>query len=271
MITILWSLFFFQSVTALAGGLGCLKCHESHYEEKGICIDCHRGNPGTDRILIAHHDLIDAKYAHFTMEGSPVSQRGLALIKISGCRRCHVLDAKGNPFASNLDRAFGAVRPQTLFDAIQTPVFFMPNFYFKEAHIITLVNAILAEATRAAPDGGETPLVIHFEDDKQSEEKVFGQHCGCCHKVLTTHFGGLGKGDIGPNLSGLFSKHYPRTQGDKASWSSKALKDWLDNPRQISKNAQMPPVKLSPEAFPQLLDLLGAQTLTPHGKRLGKN
>ena len=167
--------------------------------------------------------------------------------------------AKGNRLATNLDRGLGATQPQALFDAIRTPVIFMPHFVFKEAHMIELVNAILAGAARAEPEGGEIPLVIHFEDEEQAEESIFGKHCGSCHKVLTTRFGGLGKGDIGPNLSGLFSEHYPRTDSDRERWSSKSLKNWLENPRQISKYAQMPPVKLTSDAFYSLLGVLGAR------------
>ncbi|MDY6988194.1 MAG: selenite/tellurite reduction operon c-type cytochrome lipoprotein ExtS [Thermodesulfobacteriota bacterium] len=270
-ITILGGIYFFQSVIALAGGCGCLKCHEAHYEEKGACIDCHRGNPGTERVLIAHHNLISAKYAHFSMEGSPILQRGSALVTISGCRRCHVIGAKGNRLATNLGRVFGAARPQRLFDAIKTPVPFMPNFCFKESHIIELINAILAEAARAEPEAGETPLVIHFEDEEEAEEGVFGKHCGPCHKVLTRRLGGQGKGDIGPNLSGLFSEHYPKTYGDKEPWSPRSLKNWLENPRQISKIAQMPPVKVTSDEFSRLLEILGAGTFTIKGKGRGKN
>jgi cytochrome c2 len=257
-ITILAGIFC-QSVLGLAGGSSCLKCHQSHHEEKGACIDCHRGNPGTDRILIAHHDLIPAKYAHFAMEGSPVVKRGEALVKTSACRRCHVMGAMGNRLATDLDRVFGAARPQQLFDAIKRPVLFMPNFFFKDTHIIELVNAVLAEAARAEPEAGEMPLVIHFEDEKPAEERIFGKHCGSCHKVLTMRFGGLGKGDIGPNLSGLFSEHYPKTHGDKEPWASKSLKNWLENPRRIRMNARMPPVELKSDEFLSLLGVLEAR------------
>lgn len=259
-ITILGSMCLLQSVTALAGGSGCLKCHESHYSEKGTCIDCHRGNPGTDRMSIAHHGFIGAKYAHFAMEPSPVWRRGLTLVEIFGCKRCHVIGSQGNPLATNLDRVFGAAKPPKLFHAIKTPVLFMPNFCFKDTQIIELVNAILAEAARAEPEAGEIPLVIHFEDDKQTEKGVFGKHCGSCHKVLTTPLGGLGKGDIGPNLSGLFSEYYPRTYRDNERWSSKALKKWLDNPRQVSNNAQMAPVALTSDVFPCVLEIIGSET-----------
>jgi cytochrome c2 len=258
--SILAGVFFLQSAVALAGGSGCLKCHEPHYEEKGTCVGCHRGNPRTDRVSIAHHDLIPAKYADFTMEGSPVVKRGGALVKTSGCRRCHVTGGKGNHLATNLDRVLGAARPQKLFHAIKTPVLFMPDFCFKEMHILELVNAILAEAARTEPEAGEIPLVIHFEDEKRAEESVFVKHCGFCHKALTTRFGGLGKGNIGPNLSGLFSEYYPDTYGDKEQWSPKPLKKWLENPRKVRKNAQMAPAKLTSDEFSRLLEILGARS-----------
>ena len=133
----------------------------------------------------------------------------------------------------------------------------MPNFYLKETHIMEMVNAILSEAARVEPEAGEIPLVIHFEDEKQTEESVFVNHCGSCHMVLTTRFGGLGKGNIGPNLSGLFSQYFPKTLGDKEQWSSKPLKKWLKNPREIRKNAKMKPVKLPSDEFPRLLKEIG--------------
>ncbi|MDY6839657.1 MAG: selenite/tellurite reduction operon c-type cytochrome lipoprotein ExtS [Thermodesulfobacteriota bacterium] len=269
--TILGGICFLQSVIALAGSSGCVKCHECQYGGKGTCIDCHRGNPRTDRISIAHHNLIWAKYAHFAVEGSPVLQRGHELIRSSGCRRCHLTSAKGDRLATNLDRGLDATQPQALFDAIKSPVIFMPDFFFKEAHIIELVNAILAGAARAEPEGREMPLVIHFEDEEQAEESIFGKHCGSCHKVLTTRFGGLGKGDIGPNLSGLFSEHYPRTDSEREPWSSKSLKNWLENPRQISKYAQMPPVILPSDGFRRLLEILGAPSFSMNNKGPGQN
>ena len=256
-LTIIAGIFFLQSAIAHAGVSSCLKCHKAHYEEKGACVGCHRGNPRTDRVSIAHHDLIPAKYADFTMENSQVVKRGGKLIEASGCRRCHVIGANGNRFATNLDRILVAVRPQKLFDAIITPVLFMPNFCFKETHIMELVNAILSEAARTDPEAEEIPLVIHFEDEKQAEESIFVKHCGSCHMVLTTRFGGLGKGNIGPNLSGLFSQYYPKTHGNKEQWSSEPLKKWLKNPREIRKNAQMEPVKLASDEFPRLLEELG--------------
>ena len=211
----------------------------------------------TERVSIAHYDLIPAKYADFTMESSPVVKRGIKLIETIGCRRCHVIGAKGNRFATNLDRIFVSASPQKLFNAIQTPVLFMPNFCFNETNIIELVNAILSEASQADPEAREIPLVVHFEDEKQAEESNFVKHCGSCHMVLTTRFGGLGKGNIGPNLSGLFSQYYPKTYSDKVQWSSEPLKKWLKNPRNIRRNTQMRPLKLTSDEFPRLIEELG--------------
>lgn len=262
-LTIFLGVCCLHSVIALAGQSGCLKCHDSHYEEKTTCVGCHRGNPRTDRVSIAHHNLIAAKYADFTIEDSHVVKRGGKLVETSGCRRCHVIGAQGNRLATNLDRVLGGVRPQELFNAIRTPVLFMPDFCFKDQHIVELVNTILAKAAGAEPKAGEIPIVIHFEDENQAEENVFGEHCGSCHRVLTTQFGGLGKGDIGPNLSGLFFKYYPKTHGDKEMWSCESLKKWLENPRQDNKNAQMPPVELTSDAFSRLLQILGTEVSTP--------
>lgn len=266
-LALLVGICFLQSVIALAGGSGCVKCHESHYEGKGACVGCHRGNPRTDRISIAHHDLIPAKYADFTIEGSSVVKRGQALVKTSGCRRCHITGAKGNRLATNLDRVSGAARPQKLFDAIKTPVPFMPDFCFKEAHIIELVNAILAEAARTGAEAGEMPVVIHFEDKKQAEENIFVKHCGSCHRVLTTRFGGLGNGNIGPNLSGLFLEYYPKTYGDQEQWSSELLKKWLGNPRKVRRNTQMAPIKLTSDEFFHMLEIIGTRPFTSNAKR----
>ena len=253
---------FLQAGISLAGGSGCLRCHESHYEETGSCTVCHRGNPGTDRISIAHHDLIPAKYAGFTLAFSPVVKRGRKTVETFGCRRCHVIGAKGNRLATDLDGVTVMDRPQRLFDAIETPAFFMPIFSFKESDITQIVNAILAEAAPSPKErgDGEIGVVVHFENNKQPEENVFVRHCGSCHQVLTTGFGGLGTGRIGPNLSGLLSNYYPKSCGEIEPWSSKKLKKWIENPRDVREDALMPPLRLTSAEFSCLLRLLAAQS-----------
>jgi len=234
----------------------CLACHGSHYAELGSCVSCHRGNDHTDRKGIAHQDIIDGRFAHFTIKGRPVVEQGKKLILALACRRCHIYERQGNPLATNLDRLAANTAPQALFEALKSPVLFMPDFHLDEAQLNALVNAILAAAER---DGkaGETPQVVHFEDEKRSRENIFVRHCGPCHKVLSERFGGLGSGSVGPNLSGLFSPFYPRTYRDAESWSPEKLKKWLENPRNIKANARMTPVRLTEGDFAALLEIMG--------------
>jgi cytochrome c2 len=194
---------------ARAGRVGCLKCHQPQYTSSGSCISCHRGDGRSDRLAIAHRDLIRAKYSWFAVPGSAPLERGGKLLEGFACRRCHTSAGKGNRLASNLDRLAPGVDPRKIHDAIQTPALFMPRFAFDDRQAVDLVNAILAGAHKAKPAGGEAPQVVHFEKAKRQVDNVFQKRCGPCHKALTEANGALGKGDIGPNLSGLFSQEYP--------------------------------------------------------------
>ena len=100
----------------------------------------------------------------------------------------------------------------------------MPAFFMQDSAVVELVNAILAEAVHAPPESAEAPLVVYFEYKEFDKEQVFVKHCGACHRVLTTLFGGIGNGNTGPNLSGLFSEYYPRTCQDNKEWSPGLLR-----------------------------------------------
>lgn len=234
----------------------CLSCHEVHYPQRGDCVDCHRGNSRTTRLNIAHHGLIEAKYAAFTLPDHPVTQAGEQLLKEYACRRCHVSAGKGNSLAANLDLSQQDKRPDELDSAIQYPVLFMPQFYFDEDQRVKLINAILAGARQVVTPEGEIPQVIHFENTEMVQERQFEKHCGTCHRSLTDRYGGLGSGLIGPNLSGLFSQFYPRNFGREGNqaWTPESLKEWLKNPRKIRPDTQMAPIKLTEK---ELLDLIG--------------
>ena len=223
----------------------CLACHRSHYAERGSCVNCHRGNDRTTRKEIAHHDLIVGRFAHFTIKGGLIVERGKKLVDMFACRRCHIFGGNGNRLATNLDRLTTNKAPQDIFDAIKSPVLFMPNFHCDDRQIAALVNAILAGTEPAGAEGRETAQVVHFEDEKQSKENMFVKLCGPCHKSVSDRFGGLGNGDIGPNLSGLFSEYYPRTYRDAEPWDPEKLKKWLENPRNMRANARMKPVRLA--------------------------
>ncbi|MEJ2657266.1 MAG: selenite/tellurite reduction operon c-type cytochrome lipoprotein ExtS [Desulfobacterales bacterium] len=240
------------------GHKGCGDCHSPHFETEGTCVDCHRGDPRSRRINIAHYRLIKGEYACFTLPGNSVVKAGRRLIDTSGCRRCHLTGHKGNHLASDLDASLDKTQPENLSDAIKHPAIFMPNFYFNESDILKLVNAILASSAVYGSDSGETATIIHFEKSRNNSVDMFDKHCGSCHRVLTQQFGGLGQGDIGPNLSGLFSRFYFKNSKDGKSWNSNRLKQWLENPRAIRTNARMPPVRLTADELKRLIHVMNS-------------
>jgi len=246
----------FSGSEALAARLSCLKCHRPHYQAQGSCVGCHRGDPRSERLGIAHHDLITARFSWYSIPGATPVQRGNKLLETYACRRCHTTAGKGNRLASNLDRLPAGSTPQEMFDSIKTPALLMPEFRLAAGQITDLVNAILAGAKQSGPRGQETPQVVHFGAAKGDAENIFEKKCGDCHKVLTRAFGAFGKGSIGPNLSGLFSEFYPPTSHDKSRWRSDSLEKWLKNPRQSRSSTLMRPVPLQKEEFEKLLALL---------------
>jgi len=234
----------------------CLTCHKSHNTEQESCVGCHRGNDRTDRKEIAHHDIITGRFTHFTIKGGPVMERGKKLVDVLACRRCHIHGGKGNRLAINLTRLSSNTAPQGIFDSVKSPVLFMPNFYCDDMQITAIVNAILDGADSAGAKGRKTAQVVHFEDEKQSIKNVFAKQCGSCHKALSERSGGLGNGDIGPNLSGLLSEYYPRTYRYASPWTPDKLKKWLENPRNMRVNARMKPMRFAAGEFDQLMETM---------------
>ena len=244
---------------ALAGRERCLQCHKPHYQGAGSCTLCHRGDARSDRLAIAHRDLIRGKFSWFALPGAEPLRRGEKLLDICACRRCHTVGGKGNRLAANLDRLPPDTTAQKIYDSIKSPALFMPDFRLGDRQIAFLVNAVLAGAAKGGRTGAESPQVVHFEKGERNRENVFEKRCGPCHKVLTAVNGALGKGDIGPNLSGLFSEFYPATAGvGNSRWSVDALKRWLENPRKIRGITGMRPVPLKREELDRLLVLLSA-------------
>lgn len=238
------------------GHKGCSDCHIPHYESEASCVDCHRGIPGSERIQIAHYQFIQGKYACFTFPDSPVVRDGHRLINTSKCRRCHRTGRKGNVLASDLDMSIEKTLPEALADAIENPATFMPNFYFREMHINRLVNAILDSSAVYASNSSEDRRIVYFEKDNENSDNIFDNRCGSCHRILTTQFGGLGRSDIGPNLSGIFSGFYFKNFKEGKSWNSTRLKQWLENPRDIRVNTQMPPVKLTKDELRHIIHIM---------------
>ena len=237
----------------------CLTCHQPHHSWQGNCVSCHKGDDRTERKEIAHYDLVAGRFAHYTIEGNHVVERGKELLERLACRRCHRFAEKGNRLAGSLDVTGAAGKAGDIYDSIRTPALFMPNFHANDAQIAALVNAILARAKSEKPAEGEIAMVVHFQDAQNIRKNVFAGQCGKCHKILSEKSGGLGSGDVGPNLSGLFSEFYPRTYRDAESWNPEKLKKWLENPRDIRANAIMQPVRLAPDELELLLGEVGGQ------------
>jgi cytochrome c2 len=240
------------------GHKGCVECHAPHFETDGTCVDCHRGDPRTLRMHIAHYRLIQGKYACFTLPEDSVTRDGWRLIDTSGCRRCHKTDRQGNRLASDLDASLDKTLPEGLAHAIIYPAVFMPDFYFNEPETLKLVNAILGSSAVWGSDSGESPKVIYFEKSKEDGNNTFNKHCGSCHRVLTQQFGGFGHGDIGPNLSGILSRFYFKNFKDGKSWDVNRLEQWLKNPRNIRINAQMLPIKLTKDELKNLIHIVNS-------------
>ncbi|WP_183356708.1 selenite/tellurite reduction operon c-type cytochrome lipoprotein ExtS [Geomonas silvestris] len=238
--------------TVQAARSSCLRCHRPHYAQLGSCEECHRGDGRSERLAIAHRDLVRGRYAWSALAGSEPLARGEKLVELFACRRCHTLAGKGNHLASDLDRLGKSAVPEQLERAIRTPAFFMPDFQGSDHQVDDLVVAILAGALKGKKGGKEGPQLVHFEGGR-GEERVFQKQCGPCHKALTGTWGGLGRGNVGPNLSGLFSDFYPKTWQQGERWTAEALRKWLQNPRAHRQVTQMLPLRLSKAETERLL------------------
>ena len=244
-------------VSAAPGKQLCLNCHAVHYARLGSCTACHRGNPSSERTNIAHQRLIAARYASFTLAGDPLLRQGTGLIEQYACRRCHVIDGRGNRLSVNLDQVAMRRSPEELEASIRRPVQNMPDFRMDETQATAVVTALLSAGGHQPAAGGVRPQVVHFDQGARVDKDLFSIKCGPCHRLLTKNRGGLGRGDAGPNLSGLLSPFYPKGYRDGESWNEEGLRRWLDNPRAVRSGARMRPVKLSGTEFRELLEILG--------------
>ena len=222
----------------------CLSCHPAHYVERGRCSDCHRGNPASERKNIAHASLRAGKYARFTVGDEAFLKEGERLMDRLACRRCHVSAGRGNRLAVSLDGAAARKTAGELVLSIRRPVAAMPNFGLDEEQITTLVNAVLAGSQGREMDAA-APVRVHFNISGKKNPDIFSTKCGGCHRMLSQSLGAVGTGEAGPDLSGLFSKQYPKTFRDGEAWNARNLGVWLKNPREIRRWARMQPVVLT--------------------------
>jgi mono/diheme cytochrome c family protein len=167
------------------------------------------------------------------------------------CRRCHVSAGRGNGLAANLDGSAARKTAGEIVLSIRQPVATMPKFGLVDERIAMLINMILAGS-----QGHETdtiaPAKVHFSNSGNKSEDIFSKKCGSCHRILAERMGALGAGDVGPNLSGLFSQYYPKTFRNGEVWSARNLRAWLKNPREIKEWARMLPVVLTEKEMKEL-------------------
>jgi cytochrome c2 len=228
---------------------GCRSCHAAHYVREGACSDCHRGDPAAEREELAHEKLLAGRAAAHRLPDSLALREGRRLAETLACRRCHVIGGKGNRLATELDAVVWTREQRDLVASIRQPVAGMPRFSLDEPQAEALVAYLLRSGR---PDGAEDAYRVHFSREADVATSVFERECGPCHRTLTRR-GAFGAGDAGPNLSGLFTEHYPRTAPGERRWDEKALVDWLRNPRRARAHTTMRPVSLSEADLQALL------------------
>jgi cytochrome c2 len=233
----------------------CLSCHTVNHEDRGECVTCHRGNPLSERKNIAHAGMQVGKYVRFTLRNAAYIKDVQRLMETLACRRCHVSDGHGNRLSVNLDGSAYRKTAQEIAFSIRRPVANMPFFALDDERITVLINAISAGA-----DGRKTahapPVRIHFSNSGKKGTDIFSTKCGSCHRMLNLRLGAIGSGDIGPNLSGLFSEFYPKTAPNGVAWNTQILRDWLKNPRTMRPGARMLPIELSETEMNELISML---------------
>lgn len=232
----------------------CLSCHPVHYAERGGCSLCHRGNPASERKNIAHAGLLPGKYARFTLADRAETGEGERLMKRLACRRCHVSGGRGNILAVSLDAAARKTGGELAL-SIRHPVANMPDFRLNEAQITTLVNTIFAGSQGRSTEQS-APVRVHFNVSGKKNPDIFSTKCGSCHRILSQRLGAIGTGEVGPNLSGLFTQYYPKTFRNDEGWTAQNLNTWLKNPREIRPWARMLPVVLTGAETKDLVSII---------------
>jgi cytochrome c2 len=231
---------------------GCLACHEPHRERVAACVSCHRGNPAAARKELAHAHLLRGRTADHLLATSDAVRAGSRLVEAAGCRRCHVIGGSGNRLATELDAVAGGREQSEILSSILRPVENMPEFGFDPGQAEALAAVLLHHAR---DDGGPPPYRVHFQRKPAAHGVGFEETCGPCHRRLDRR-GAQGSGSAGPNLSGLFTPHYPPTASGGRAWDARALREWLRNPRAVRGATTMPPVPMNEQEFGRLVEEL---------------
>jgi mono/diheme cytochrome c family protein len=220
---------------------GCGSCHASHYAREGACHECHRGNPGAERVELAHERLLTGRASEHRLKDGRAVRDGKRLVEALSCRRCHGIGGEGTRLATDLDKVVWAREQSQLVSSIREPVLNMPRFGLDERQAEAVVAFLLRSTS---PGQSEDSYRVHFARVASTSPTAFEKSCGGCHRFLGSA-GPVGSGNAGPNLSGLFTAFYPKTAPGNRAWTEKALADWLRNPRASRPATTMPPVALT--------------------------
>jgi cytochrome c2 len=191
--------------------------------------------------------------AGFALPMDRKTQYGLRLLDRMSCRRCHVWNGRGNRLATDLDQVYFTSSVENLKSALHDPVDHMPDFALDDGQVEAAITGLLGVSRMVSPAKEVPPVIVYFDNKVGQRHHPFELRCGGCHRALTVRFGALGKGSVGPNLSGLLSEYYPK-DGSGAFWTAERLGRWLANPRQLRANALMQPVFLTNDEVGKILD-----------------
>lgn len=190
----------------------------------------------------------------FGLKVSNAQSTTFELIEKTGCRRCHIINNKGNTLASNLDLSLKNENLSYIKAVLKSPSAYMPQFYFSEKDIMELSNTLISIAKKTPKTKNETPKIVYFSQTS-SQIHPFEKHCGSCHRALFQKSGPVGQLSYGPNLSGLLTEFYPRKFINKEPWTLQNISKWVKNPRAFSAQTQMPPLEsLSNEDIKNIFD-----------------
>jgi mono/diheme cytochrome c family protein len=246
---------------------GCRSCHAQHFVFQGACVECHRGTAGALRQELAHARLLTGAAAEHALSGGAAVQQGKQLAERSACRRCHTIGGTGNRLATNLDRIVWKREQAELRASITTPVENMPAFHFDRAQADALIALLLRSGDPRQP---QDAYRVRFTRAARARRTVFDERCGGCHRFLGA-LGPVGTGNMGPNLSGLFTAFYPKTASGDRPWSAQALRDWVQNPRATRSATTMPPVVLTEDDLQAVTDELAGPDQPPGGAGIRVN
>lgn len=208
---------------------------------------------------MAHQGLVAGRHARFRLKDDQAVQQGERLAQRLGCRRCHLVAARGNRLAANLDQAVTARGSAALVAVLKNPAAAMPDFRLAKGEIDLLVNLLYSSAAKGGRVA-EQQVAVHFRrDGALRDSDTFSLKCGPCHRTLSSSIGAAGWGGVGPDLSGLFTKFYPDVAAEGKPWTVRRLAHWLENPRELRRWSIMRPVNVTSAELEAIAGILAVR------------